>query len=84
MVFSGNFESYLNMYDLYKTLLNIYSRRFDDSDGKGYYYGWAMSLLLDKLCGDIWKIEILEKGVYLDDLLAKYSKYDKNSRKKYL
>jgi hypothetical protein len=50
---------------------------FGKSSGeKYYYYGLAEALILDKLCGNAWKSEIMEDRVYLQNLLSEYSGYN--------
>jgi hypothetical protein len=71
-----------NFLELYKNFLDKHSRHFAE-EGKEYYYGWAMSLLLDKLCGNNWKSELLKDNVYLTDLIQKYSCYDKKKNNYY-
>lgn len=55
-----------------------------DLGNKHYFYGQTQARILDKLCGNVWKGEILNGNIFLVDLLAKYSGYDASNQNKYL
>lgn len=53
----------------------------DYQSSKQYYYGQAQAKILDMLCNDKWKKEIMEENIYLIDLLIKYSNFDNKQYK---
>ena len=55
-----------------------------DPGTKHYFYGQAQARILDKLTKDTWKSEIMEKDVFLIDLLVKYSGYKTKNKNEYL
>lgn len=65
--------------------LEITIRDIGDNPGhKHYFYGQTQARILDKLCGNVWKKEILNRDIFLLDLLAKYSNYNELESKDYM
>lgn len=65
--------------------LEITIRDISDNPGhKHYFYGQTQARILDKLCGNAWKKEILNGDIFLLDLLTKYSDYNELESKDYM
>jgi hypothetical protein len=59
-------------------------KNIKDPGNKHYFYGQTQAKILDKLCGNAWKNEILQGNIFLIDLLVKYSEYDSSNKIEYL
>ncbi|MDA3866090.1 MAG: hypothetical protein PF489_04980 [Salinivirgaceae bacterium] len=70
-----NHRSAIDLMTYYKIRLDIDSRYFNKYWGKDYRYGLAMILILDRICGNDWKEEILKRNTSLFGLLKKYNGY---------
>ncbi|MFO7863016.1 MAG: hypothetical protein R6U85_03365 [Salinivirgaceae bacterium] len=68
-------RSEIDLTTYYKIRLDIDSRYFNKYWGKDYHYGLAMILVLDRICGNDWKEEILKRNTSLFGLLKKYNGY---------
>lgn len=68
--------------DSVRFISSIRRYNMDEFWNKCYFYGQAQAYILDRLCGDAWKPEVMEGDVLLWDLILKYSGYDKNSAPK--
>jgi hypothetical protein len=82
MIFKNDKTKLNNIKKLDSLTILANSKAFGDSSAeKYYYYGLAEALILDKLCGNEWKTQIMEDGVYLQNLLREYSGYNKKNEK---
>ena len=67
------------LYDSLEFMASINHYNLDGFYGKCYSYGQAQAHILDKLCGDIWKSELMNSKLLLWDLIVQYSDYDKKN-----
>jgi hypothetical protein len=67
------------LFDSLRFISSITQYNSDQFEAKCYFYGQAQCFILDKLCGDIWKTELMNSKLLLWDLIVKYSGYDKKT-----
>lgn len=81
---SASFDNVSDFLFLDSLCMEASIRDIKDPGNKLYFYGQTQAKILDKLCGNAWKSEILIGNTLLVDLLAKYSGYDSSNQNKYL
>ena len=66
--------------DSVKFISSIRQYDIDEFWNKCYFYGQTQAFILDKLCGNIWKSEVMKGETLLWDLIIKYSNYTESNK----
>jgi len=81
---NSTFESASNFLFLDSLCMEASIKDIKDPANKLYFYGQTQAKILDKLCSNLWKTEILHGNILLFDLLVKYSGYNPSNKNEYL